>query len=250
MDTKTDATPILEVRNLSVTIEDEIILRNISFRVQAGEALAIIGPNGAGKTMLFRALLGLVPHEGDILWRKGIRLGYVPQKFFVERAIPLTVHEFFLLKSRRFWFPQHLFLEHIQHELTLVGLDNKILKKPLGELSGGQMQRLLISWAMLNHPDVLLFDESTAGIDIGFEETIYNLIHKMQDERNTTVLLISHDLNIVYRYAQNVLCINKEMICHGSPADILTPKELTHIYGAGGFYHHLDNPNIISPQKS
>lgn len=246
MDTKADTAPILEVDNLTVTIEQETILRNISFRVRTGEALAIIGPNGAGKTMLFRALLGLIPYQGIMRWRKGIRLGYVPQKFFVERTIPLTVQEFFLLKSRHFWFPEQTFREHLKHELTLVGLDDAILKKPLGELSGGQMQRLLISWAMLNHPDVLLFDEPTAGIDVGFEETIYNLIHKMQDERNTTVLLISHDLNIVYRYAQNVLCINKEMICHGSPEDVLTPGELTRIYGAGGFYHHLETPNINS----
>lgn len=235
-------TSILEVKNLSVTLEKETILKNISFNVFAGEALAVIGPNGAGKTMLFRALLGLIPHEGDVVWQKGVRLGYVPQKFFVERTIPLTVHEFFLLQSKHFWFPKHTFLDHLKHELALVGLTENILQKPLGELSGGQMQRLLISWAMLNHPDVLLFDEPTAGIDVGFEETIYNLIHKMQDERNTTILLISHDLNIVYRYAQKVLCINKEMICHGSPEEILTPEELVRIYGAGGFYHHLENP--------
>ena len=91
---------------------------------------------------------------------------------------------------------------------------------------------------MLNHPDVLLFDEPTAGIDIGAEETIYTILHKLQKERGTTILLISHDLNIVYRYADNVLCVNKAMICHGKPEDVLNPKELSHIYGEGGFYHH------------
>ena len=109
-----------------------------------------------------------------------------------------------------------------------------------GDLSGGQLQRLLIAWAMIDHPDVLLFDEPTTGIDIGAEETIYTIMHRLQDERSTTVLLISHDLNIVYRYAGSVLCINKQMVCHGYPQEVLNPQELARIYGEGGFYHHLE----------
>lgn len=231
--------PILEVKNLSVTFDSEEVLRDISFSVKKGEALAVIGPNGAGKTVLFRALLGMLPYQGEIHWRSGVRIGYVPQKFLVDRSIPITVREFFLLKSSHFWFPQKIFVDHIHHELSLVGVPDGILQKPVSELSGGQFQRILISWAMLDHPDVLLFDEPTAGIDVGAEETIYTIMHRLQDERGTTILLISHDLNVVYRYAQNVLCVNKNMICHGRPQDVLSPGELSKIYGAGGFYHHL-----------
>lgn len=230
---------ILEVKNLSVTLEGEPVLRDLSFSVQKGEALAVIGPNGAGKTVLFRSLLGLLPHEGSIKWKNDVKIGYAPQKFFVDKTVPLTVKEFFLLKSPRFWFPKKVFLNHLMHELALVGLEEGILAKPLSELSGGQLQRIIVSWALLDHPDVLLFDEPTAGIDVGGEETIYNIMHRLQDERGTTVLLISHDLNIVYRHATNVLCLNKMMVCFGSPADVLTPKELSHLYGEGGFYHHL-----------
>ncbi|MEK9194913.1 MAG: metal ABC transporter ATP-binding protein, partial [Patescibacteria group bacterium] len=97
---------------------------------------------------------------------------------------------------------------------------------------------------MVNHPDVLLFDEPTAGIDVGAEETIYTILHKLQNDRGTTVLLISHDLNIVYRYANKVLCVNKTMICHGKPKDILNPEELAHIYGEGGFYHHPEQESL------
>ena len=232
---------ILEVKNVSVNLEREKILDNISFSVKRGEALAIIGPNGAGKTVLFRTLLGLFSHQGTVEWSRGVRIGYVPQKFFVEKSFPITVKEFFLLKSRRFWMPEKGFIAHLEHELSLVGMGRDILVRPLNELSGGQLQRILISWAMLNHPDVLLFDEPTAGIDIGAEETIYTILHKLQKERGTTILLISHDLNIVYRYADNVLCVNKAMICHGKPEDVLNPKELSHIYGEGGFYHHPKN---------
>lgn len=241
---------ILDVRDMSVAFGTERVLSGISFSVKRGEALAIIGPNGAGKTVLFRALLGLIPYEGKIAWAPNIRIGYVPQKFPVEKDLPLSVREFFLLQAHRFWMPHRSFLDHLEHELNLVGLPNDILQKPLAALSGGQLQRLLISWAMLNHPEVLLFDEPTAGIDVGFEETIYNLMHRMQNEMGTTVLLISHDLNIVYRYAQSVLCINKEMVCHGAPKDVLNPEELADLYGAGKFYIHPVRDHGISSSDS
>lgn len=237
-----DLNNILEVKGLSVALDSEEILRDISFSVKKGEALAIIGPNGAGKTVLFRALLGLIPYQGKIHWQEGASIGYVPQKLAVERTIPITVREFFLLKSPRFWRPKREFMSHLRHELQLVGLAKDLLPRPLSELSGGQFQRLMIAWAMLNHPEVLLFDEPTTGIDVGFEETIYNVLHRLQDERGTTVLLISHDLNVVYRFAQNVLCVNKEMICHGKPQEVLSPQELARLYGEGGFYHHLETP--------
>lgn len=230
---------ILEVKNLSVVLDSQIILKDVSFAVRRGEALAVIGPNGSGKTVLFRALLDLIPYRGEIRWQEGVQIGYVPQKFLLDKLTPVSVREFFLLQSPRFWFPQNKFMEHLGQELALFGLEKDILVKPMGELSGGQLQRVLVSWAMLNHPDVLLFDEPTTGIDIGAEETIYNLMHRLQDERGTTIILISHDLNIVYRYAEQVLCINKKMICHGPPAKVLSPEELAKLYGEGGFYHHL-----------
>ena len=236
---------ILDVKNLSVTLDKEEILRDISFSVSPGEALVVIGPNGAGKTVLFRALLGLLPFKGTVRWQEGVKIGYVPQKFAIDRTLPITVREFFRLKSERFWFPPKDFTGHLAHELSLVGLSDSTLAKPMGDLSGGQLQRILISWAMLNHPDVLLFDEPTAGIDVGAEETIYNIMRKLQTERGTTILLISHDLSIVYKYSQNVLCINKKMICHGNPREVLSPQDLAKTYGEGMYYHHSGDPANI-----
>lgn len=229
---------MLEVKDLSVTLDGNNVLDNVSFFVKKGEALAIIGPNGAGKTMLFKTLLDLIPHEGTIQWQSGVRIAYVPQKFIVDQSVPVTTKEFFLLQAKGFWFPKKSEIEHLRHELELVGLSEHVLEQKISELSGGQLQRVLIAWAMLSHPDVLLFDEPTSGIDVGSEETIYNIIHKLQDERGTTVLLISHDLNIIYRYAQSVICLNKKMICHGEPLEVLKPDDLAQIYGGGKFYHH------------
>ncbi len=239
-----EANIVLEVRNCAVVLDRQTLLSGVSFRVRKGEALAVIGPNGAGKTLLFKALLGLVPFSGTIAWQPDLRIGYVPQKFPIDRSVPLTVREFFLLKAKRFWSPDAKFVEHLSHELSLVGLSRAVLERRVGELSGGQLQRLLIGWAMVDHPEVMLCDEPTAGIDVGFEETVYHLLQRLQKDRRTTILLISHELNIVYRYADQVLCLNREMLCHGKPHEVLHPQDLARLFGEGGFYaHHSESHN-------
>lgn len=229
---------ILAVENLSVTIDGAPILRDVSLTLRQSEALAVIGPNGAGKTVLFRALLGLLPSSGTIQWREGLKIGYVPQRFAVDPSAPITAKEFFLLQSANFWRPNAAFIEHLDCELTLMGLDRSVLSKSLGELSGGETQRLLMAWAMLQHPGVLLLDEPTAAVDAGFEETVYAVLHRVQRERGTALLLISHDLNVVYRYAQRVVCLNKTIVCQGPPVETLNQPALTALYGESGLYEH------------
>lgn len=236
-----DAGTILAVDNLSVTLDGTRILSDISFSVKDGEALAVIGPNGAGKTVLFRALLGLIRHEGGVRWRPGVRIGYVPQKFSIERSTPVTAQEFFLLNSPHFWRPSKQFLRDVEAEIARMGLDKNILRKKVGALSGGETQRLLIAWALLQQPDVLLLDEPTAGVDVSFEETVYALIRRIQLESHKTFLLISHDLSIVYSYAQNVICLNKTVVCQGPPLEVLTPQALAGVFGTAGFYPHAEH---------
>lgn len=230
--------PILETQKLSVSFDNQEILKDISFSINEGDVLAIIGPNGAGKTVLFRALLGLIPFDGEIKWREDARIGYVPQKLFEKAELPLTVKEFFVLKSKNLFFKDNQLLETIAHELKAVGLKPEILEQRLANLSRGQFQKILIAWAILKRPNVLLFDEPTAGVDVVGEENIYNLLHKLQDERGMTVLIISHDLNIVYRYADKVLCLNKENLCFGEPKRALTSEQIEKLYGESAFHHH------------
>src|SRR5215510_3389743 len=196
---------VLDVRDCAVVLDGQTLLSGVSFKVRKGEALAVIGPNGAGKTILFKALLGLVPFRGTIEWGEALRIGYVPQKFPVDKTVPLTVREFFLLKAKRFWSPDETFLEHLSHELSLVGLSQEILERPVGELSGGQLQRLLIGWAMVDHPEVMLFDEPTAGIDVGFEETVYQLLQRLQSVPGTTVLPTARRRCRLARWGSEVL---------------------------------------------
>ena len=228
---------ILTVENLGVKFDNNEVLKGLSFFVQKGDVLAIVGPNGAGKSVFFRALLGLIPYSGKIEWAPGLKISYVPQKFNIDKDLPLSVEEFLGFKQKK--------REEIVNALKAVGITDEyhiekhILKQRLGWLSGGQLQRILIAWSIMDNPEVLLFDEPTAGIDIGGEETIYNLLKKLKDQRGLTILLISHDLNIVYKYADNVVCINNEMICYGEPSVVLDPASLAKLYGGeAGFYKH------------
>ena len=231
-------TPILEVKDLSVNFGSQEILKDISFSVNERDILAIIGPNGAGKTVLFRALIGLIPYDGEVKWQKDIKIGYVPQRLPETDALLLTVKEFLTLKSKRVFLKDKEWNLMMNHEISSVGLSVGILNEQLKNLSRGQFQRVLIAWAILEHPNVLLFDEPTAGIDLAGGDTIYNLLRQLNKDRGLTIILISHDLNIVYKDANMVLCISKERLCYGEPRSTLTPEQLFKLYGGGALYTH------------
>ena len=215
---------ILEVSNLSVIFGNQKVLDNVTFSVERDGTLAIIGPNGAGKSVLFRAILGLIPYEGEVKWEPNIKIGYVPQKLFVAKDLPLTVLEFLKLKENN--------LSNIEKVLTSVGIKKTgILKIRLGDLSGGETQRVLIANALLGNPQVLLFDEPTSGVDLAGEETIYGLIERLKKEVDLTIIFISHELDIVYKHATDVLCLNKEKICFGKPREVIDKETLSKMYG-------------------
>lgn len=223
---------ILEVKNLTVSFNSEKILDNLSFNLKEKENLVVVGPNGAGKTVLLKALIGMIPFKGEINWKKDVRIGYVPQKILPEKNIPLSIEEFFKFKETD--------LRQISRALQSVGIsDTSILKKKIGIISSGLLQRILIAWALVDNPEVLLFDEPFSGIDIEGEETIYNLLSRIEKECDLTIILITHDLSVIYKFADSVLCLNKKLICYGSPKEALTPEGLNRLYGGEiKFYKH------------
>jgi len=221
---------VLKVENLNVELGGERILENLSFEVKEGEVLTILGPNGAGKTVLLKTLLGLLPYKGKIEWTPGIKIGYVPQRLPFIKDIPMSVWEFFKLKEASEKETKEIF--------NSIGLKEDILEKKIGDLSSGQFQRILIGWALILNPQILLFDEPTTGIDIGGQESIYNLLEKLREERSLTILLVTHDLSIVYKLATNCLCLNKKMLCYSIPKE-LTSERLSQLYGGEiKFYRH------------
>jgi len=222
---------ILKVKDLNVELDGQEIIKNLSFDVKKGEILTILGPNGAGKTVLLKTLLGLLHYKGEIRWAKGIRIGYVPQRIPFIREISLSIRDFFKLKFSH---------QNFGAVIKLVGLKENFLEKRIGDLSSGEFQRILVAWSLINDPEVLLFDEPTTGIDIGGEETIYSLLMRLKEEKDLTILLVTHDLSVVYKYSSNVLCLYKgKVCCLGKPKEILTPKILEKVYQTEvKFYEH------------
>jgi zinc transport system ATP-binding protein len=222
---------ILKVIALNVELEGEKVINNLSFEVKKGDTLTILGPNGAGKTVLLKTLLGLLPYKGEIEWEKNIRIGYVPQRLPFIKDIPLNVKDFLKLKGSS--------KKEIEEILNSVGFKENLLDKKIGDLSSGQFQRILIAWSLIGNPQVLLFDEPTTGIDIEGEETVYKFLARLKRNRELTILLITHDLSVVYTFSNHVICLNKQPICYGFPQEVLTPENLQKLYGEEvKYYRH------------
>ena len=227
---------LLSVRGLRVAFGNRVVLRDLSFEVYSGDCLAVIGPNGAGKTMLLKALQHLIPCQGEVQWSQEARLGYVPQSVAADRHLPLRVRELLAAKAKVL----HLADQEMDQVASELNLSPEFLGAGLGTLSGGQFQKALIAFALLGRPNVLLFDEPTASLDELTEERIYELVHQLQTQREITVILVSHDLSVVYRHSNRVLCLSKGKPCMGPPKEILTPETLGELYGAPPkYYSHI-----------
>ncbi len=222
---------ILKVENLNVSLEKEAILKDLSFEVKEGETFLILGPNGAGKSVLLKTLLGIYPYQGKITWFKKVKIGYVPQRVKPTPDYPVQVLELFELKG--------IDKEKAISILKDLGLKEEVFKKLLFELSAGQFQRVLVGLALVGDPQVLLFDEPMTGIDQKGQIEIYEYLMKFKEEKKATLIMVSHDLNIVFKFADTCLCLNRERICLGPPFEVLTPEKLSELYQTEvKFYKH------------
>ena len=213
---------LLRVSNLNVKLQNQIILDNINFSVKKGTTLAILGPNGAGKSVLFRALLNLLPYTGNVEWTEKVRIGYVPQNVAVS-DIPLSVKEFLSIGKNA---------TDPESALRLVKLyDKSVLNKRLGALSGGQLRRVLIAWALVDEPNILFLDEPTNGIDVGSEEPIFLMLNDIKKSKKMTILLITHDIHIVKEYSDYLLALNKCVTFFGKSEEIANLATQKTIYG-------------------
>jgi zinc transport system ATP-binding protein len=234
---------LVEVKNLYVTFGEHTVLDDISFTIERGDIVAVIGPNGAGKTVLIKTLLGILkPASGDIVFKKGLKTGYAPQKLEFDRNFPMTVEEFMLMQSHdRIIFPSKEGKQKISTLLDEVGVADLGLKK-IGDLSGGQLQRVLIAASLAGDPDIVYLDEPSAGVDIGGEQTIYHLIDNLHKTRGLTLVLVSHDIDFVYRASNKVLCLNKRKLCFGVPEVALTAEVMNKVFlEMATPYHHKDH---------
>ena len=253
--------PAVSVRDLRVVINGNAVLRGVTLEIPKGQLVALIGPNGSGKTTLLRCMIGLQKYQageiklfgGEALQSALPRIGYVPQKLTIERSFILSVREFLALrlKETRGWFWQ----SHRRTDQALLSVMAEIgvkqlLDRPVAQLSGGQLQRVLIAFALLKHPELLLLDEPTAGVDTPGEQTFYELISSIQQKHALTVVLVSHDLSMVYRHASWVYALNGVICCQGSPQSVMNADSLKEAYGlqvSPYQHHHHDHHNHSDP---
>ncbi len=222
---------ILEVKDLNVFYGSYQAVKKVSFGLKPGEILAIIGPNGSGKSTLIKAILGLIEYQGHvwILGRKTDKvldqIGYVPQKFSVEKDFPLTVKEFLELSQKNTKDDER----RVQalKEVEMTDFESSLI----GELSGGQLQRVLIARALLNDPKIIFLDEATSGIDVEGEKNFYEIINHLNKVHGLTIVLISHELNMVYKFATQVVCLNRDLICFGVTKEAITDEVMKKLYG-------------------
>lgn len=223
----------IAVQGLRVRLAGTVVLDDVYFDVPTGSMTAIIGPNGSGKTTLLRAILGLVDIEHGAVTLFGgsreemrHRIGYVPQRFEFDRTFPITVREFLGLARRA-----TTEVAHVAHTIREVGLPPSVLHKRIGALSGGQLQRVLIAQAILNNPDLLVLDEPVTGIDVAGEEAVMQVLTHLKETHGTTIVIVSHDISMIADAVDEVVCVNRRLICAGPPNKTLTHKRLTELYG-------------------
>jgi zinc transport system ATP-binding protein len=221
---------LLEVKDLKISVNGTTLLSNVSMSVREGEIVAIIGPNGAGKSTFLKALLNLVPYSGEVKWKAGVKINYLPQDLSKESftLFPITVRDFFALKG--------VSDDEARATLERMGVA-EVMDKRMSTLSAGQFQRVLIGWSFVDKPDVLLLDEPTTGIDIGGAKVFYELVYEIAKKRGVSVLFVTHELSAIYSFVDNVLCLHKSCLAYGPPKKVLTQQTLEETYGASLKFH-------------
>lgn len=229
----------IKIHNIGVKIGKEEILKDINIHIHCGELTVIIGRNGAGKSTLLKAILGETKHTGSIQFfdmhekvYKNLKIGYVPQQINVEKHMPTTVYDFIsaIISNKPIWLKKDKKLEDkIKTYLKTFGVDN-LIDKSIGDLSGGELQRVLLAVAIIDKPNLLILDEPVSGIDKNGIKDFYNLINKLKHEYDMSIILVSHDLELVEKYADKVILLDKTILVEGTPSVVFNSKEYKEIF--------------------
>lgn len=229
-----------KIIDLSVTLGGAEILSDINLHIHCGELTAIIGPNGAGKSTLLKAILGEIKHSGkmEFLDMKGINsghpiIGYVPQHLDFDKSSPISVLDLFTscLTNNPVWlFRQKQVKRQTENSLKIVQGEH-LINKRLGNLSGGELQRVMLALALVPLPDLLLLDEPVSGIDQKGLELFYDIVCNLRKNYDMSVILVSHDLNLVAKHSDRVIILNKTVQSIGKPQEVLNEKNLSGVFG-------------------
>ena len=227
--------PLVEARGAGVRRGGRWILHDIDIAAASGEIVTLIGPNGAGKTTLVRLLLGLFEPDAGVVHRDAAAsIGYVPQRVHFDPTLPLTVGRLMTLTGRR---P----VETVARALDETAAGH-LLTARVSDLSGGELQRVLLARALMRLPNLLVLDEPVQGVDYTGEAELYDLIGAIVERRGCGVLMVSHDLHIVMAATDRVVCLNRHVCCTGAPQEVVSHGEFRRLFGpnatAAAVYRH------------
>jgi zinc transport system ATP-binding protein len=214
---------LITAQNISLNHQGKKILDDVSFSLNPGEFITLIGPNGAGKSSLIKVLLGLIKQDsGKIKRSKSIRLGYTPQLFTPNPFIPISVVDFLTLNQK----VEKSFIGATAETTGVTSLLNLQLK----DLSGGELQKVLLTRALMNKPNVLILDEPAQNLDVDGQMQLYKLIQEIHQTQNCAVLMVSHDLHRVMKESTQVLCLYHHICCKGHPEAILKDEQFNDLF--------------------
>jgi zinc transport system ATP-binding protein len=230
-----------KIEDFNVTFGKTEILKGINLHIHCGDLTAIIGPNGAGKSTLLKAILGEIKHTGRLsfLDAEGKQtsyptIGYVPQNMQIDPGSPISVMDLFIASQSN--KPVWLGHAHEKRDRTLEALARvqaeHLVNRRLGNLSGGEMQRVMLALALEPIPELLLLDEPISGIDQRGMELFYSLVSRLREEYDLSIILVSHDLGLVLQYADRVVLLNKVIECIGTPREVFASPKMLEAFGA------------------
>jgi len=215
---------LVKLDDLSVVFNQHKVLDGINLTLNAGEITTLLGPNGAGKSTLVKVILQLLPPSSGHLWRKTrLRVGYVPQKLQLDPTLPLSVERFLkLARGAR--------AAHIEAEIARLRLET-LRRRQMRQLSGGEMQRVLLARALLARPQLLVLDEPAQGMDIHGQAELYQLVNTLARALGCAVFMVSHDLHLVMASTDHVICLNHHICCEGEPESVANHPEFARLFG-------------------
>ena len=224
---------LLNLEAVSKTFANRMVLDKISMSISQGEITTVIGPNGAGKSTLLKIILGLIaPDNGTIERSSELRIGYMPQKLYVDPTLPLTTHRFLRLAD--------VSASACDEALALTGISD-LKNNSFQSLSGGEIQRVLLARAILRRPNLLVLDEPGQGVDINGQNELYRIITNLKETLNCGVVLVSHDLHLVMSDSDHVICLNQHICCQGKPEKVTQDPAYINIFGNTSVYNHHHN---------
>ncbi len=250
----------IKMKDIGVSFGDQVVLEHINLHIHCGSLTAVIGRNGAGKSTLIRAIMGEIPHTGSITFTdtenghmKKLKIGYVPQSLNLEKNTPMDVYD--LIASFRYNTPIFMKSKKVSEEIreALAEFEAEhLIHQPVGKLSGGELQRVLLSMAVMDRPNLLVLDEPVSGIDKNGMDLFYEKMDYLRKNYDMSIILISHDLDYVAKYADKVVLIDKTVLADGSVGEVYDSKAFHQVFGEMTYHnkHHVPHKRQIVEKEA